>query len=124
MSLDDELLLEVRPSPIHGTGAFALRSITRGELVGVYEGHRYPPEHVVEATADSDVTYLFGLSDGTTIDGARGGNATRHLNHSCSPNCHAVEKYGSNGELMLHIVAKRAIPAGAELFIDYELIVD
>jgi SET domain-containing protein len=36
---------------------------------------------------EGGVTYLFALSDGATIDGSDGGNATRYINHSCRPNC-------------------------------------
>lgn len=70
------------------------------------------------------LTYLFGLSDGTTIDGAEGGNATRHLNHACEPNCEAQEEHGEGGQLVLRIEAIRHIRAGEELFIDYALNVD
>ena len=36
-------------------------------------------------------TFVFGLSDGRVIDGSRGGNSTRFLNHDCSPNYEAIE---------------------------------
>jgi SET domain-containing protein len=70
-----------------------------------------------------ELTHLFGLSDGTTIGGLQGGYATRHLNHSCAPNCEAIEEVRGE-ELVLRIVTRRAVQAGAELFIDYGLIVD
>jgi SET domain-containing protein len=57
---------------------------------------------------------LFGLSDGTLIDGAEGGNATRHINHSCEPNLVARIVRG-------HIlyVSARNIRKGEELTVDY-----
>ena len=116
--------VEVRSSPVHGAGAFALLALPRGALIGFYEGRRYPPDVLVEADSTTEITYLFGLSDGTTIDGMEGGNATRHLNHSCAPNCEASEHCRADGSLELRIVAKRAIAAGAELFIDYALVLD
>ena len=122
--MSEDAVLDVRSSPIHGAGVFARRAIAKGEVIGIYEGRRYPAEHVVETLTDSEITYLFGLSDGTTIDGAEGGNATRHLNHSCAPNCEAVEIAGDADELVLEIRARRSVAAGAELFIDYELTVD
>jgi SET domain-containing protein len=112
-----EELIEVRSSAVHGTGAFARC------VIGAYEGRRYPPGTELETGVDDELTYLFGLSDGTTIDGMEGGNATRHLNHSCAPNCEAIEEVQGE-ELVLRIVTRRAIAAGAELFIDYGLIVD
>jgi SET domain-containing protein len=31
------------------------------------------------------------LADGRVIDGSVGGNSARWLNHSCQPNCEAIE---------------------------------
>lgn len=73
---------------------------------------------------DAAITYLFGLSDGTVIDGSRGGNALRHLNHNCAPNCEAVETEASDGTLHLEIVTLREIAQDEELFIDYALDID
>ena len=79
----------------------------------------------VEATDwESHLTYLFGLSDGTVIDGAQGGNALRYLNHSCSPNCEAVEAWASDGTLRLDIITLRDIRAGEKLCLDYALTID
>jgi SET domain-containing protein len=64
------------------------------------------------------------LSNGDTIDGSRGGNATRHINHSCAPNCEAVEEFDAKGRLVLRIYALRSLRAGEEVFLDYGLIVD
>ena len=73
---------------------------------------------------EGGVTYLFALSDGATIDGSEGGNATRYINHSCRPNCVAVEAYDASDDLVVEIRAKRAIKSGEELYLDYELVVD
>jgi len=118
------LLFKVRPSAIHGLGLFAARALTEGERLGVYEGRRLSASDVEAVEWDSDLTYLFELSDGTVIDGAQDGNDLRHLNHSCQPNCEAVERQEDNGLLQLDIVALRAIAVGEELFIDYALAVD
>ena len=84
--------VEVRHSSVHGHGVFAARELPPGALVGVYAGRRYAVHEASAMTWDDGLTYLFGLSDGTLIDGAQGGNATRHLNHACEPNCEAVEE--------------------------------
>ena len=63
-------------------------------------GRRYTAAALlkVEWRARHDgITYLFNLSDGTTIDGGDGGNATRFLNHACKPNCEAVEGWARMG---------------------------
>jgi len=113
--------VEVRASRVHGAGVFALRSLPPGLLVGVYEGRRYAPSQARERDWDGALTYLFGLSDGTLIDAAEGGNATRHINHSCEPNCQANEETDEDGELSVVIRTRRRIRAGEELFIDYRL---
>ena len=115
--------VEVRPSRIHGQGVFALRELRAGQAIGTYAGRRYPAGAMREARNDR-VTYLFVLSDGSMIDGAQGGNATRHLNHSCVPNVEALEEPGPNGQLKIVFRALRRIRAGEELFLDYELQID
>jgi SET domain-containing protein len=113
--------VEVRHSPVHGHGAFATRSLPRGFRIGVYAGRRYAPGVVAEQDWDNTLTYVFGLSDGSYIDGGEGGNATRHLNHSCAPNCTAVEVTQDDGKLDIVIETARRVRAGEELFLDYSL---
>jgi SET domain-containing protein len=117
-------LIEVRPSDVHGQGVFAVTSISAGRLVGRYEGRRYTEAEASSKAWDDGLTYLFGLSDGTIIDGADGGNATRHLNHACTPNCQAVEHRKRGGELGIVIETIRSVRAGEELTLDYALQVD
>lgn len=115
--------IAVRESAIHGKGLFALREVPAGQVVGVYEGRRIPAD--AQEEWDSGLTYLFRLSDGTLIDGRDGGNATRHINHSCEPNCAAYEvERPDDGQLMIVIETTRTIAAGEELYLDYALEVD
>jgi SET domain-containing protein len=81
----------VRHSSIHGKGVFALRKIRRGERLIEYTGdrishkeadRRYEAEH----EADDPHTFLFTVNDEIIIDATRGGNSSRWINHSCSPN--------------------------------------
>jgi SET domain-containing protein len=66
-------------------------------------------------------TFLFGINDGTdVIDPEIGGNEARWINHSCDPNCEAIED--ENGRVFIH--ALRSIRAGEELSYDYQLQVD
>ncbi len=62
---------------------------------------------------------MFDLGDGQLLDGGRGGNSTRYINHSCEPNC-AAETDGS----VVTITAVRDVAAGEELFLDYQLTID
>ena len=113
-------LIEVRASPIHGLGVFALHRLQRFQRIGTYAGKRYPT-HSVRPDSDGPMTFLFALSDGSHIDGSVGGNATRHINHHCSPNVLAIEYTNAQGELGVQFLAKREIAAGRELFLDYSL---
>jgi SET domain-containing protein len=117
----DTTELEVRHSDIHGMGTFAVRGMPPGHVVGTYEGRRYAPAQENERHWDQALNYVFGLSDGTLIDGADGGNATRHINHSCVPNCQACEETDDDGELNIVIRTRRRVRLGEELFIDYRL---
>jgi len=113
--------IEVRDSLIHGLGAFARRGLPRGRPIGVYRGRLYAPHEAAARDWDNALTYVFALSDGSVIDGGEGGNATRHLNHSCAPNCVAYEVDDDAGQAQVVIEARRRIRAGEELFIDYAL---
>ncbi|MDR6413206.1 SET domain-containing protein, partial [Paraburkholderia terricola] len=62
----------------------------------------------------------FGLADGRVIDGSVGGNSARWLNHSCQPNCEAVE----DERRRVFIETIRDLKLGDELFIAYGLTID
>ena len=65
-------------------------------------------------------TFLFGLTNGRdVIDPDVGGNDARWINHSCEPNCEAIEE----GKRVF-IYALRRLEPGEELFYDYGLEVD
>jgi SET domain-containing protein len=53
------------------------------------------------------------------IDGSRGGNSARSLNHACEPNCETIEDEGR-----IFIQTQRPIEPGKELFIEYLLATD
>jgi hypothetical protein len=117
-------LFAVRKSSIHGRGVFALTRVPKGTCILEYRGRRMSWD---EATAlpDSDPrnpahTFLFGLDDGRVIDPRLGGNAARWINHSCDPNCEAVE----DGTKRIYVEARRAIRPGEELTYDYRLVVE
>ena len=117
-------MIDIGPSGVHGQGAFASRDLLEGDRIGVYEGRRYTAHQVRRRNWDIGLTYVFGLTDGTVIDAANGGNATRHLNHSCAPNCAAYEEAGERGQLLVAFYALRDIGVGEELVLDYSLEVD
>jgi SET domain-containing protein len=117
-------MIEVAASGVHGLGAFALRELDAGERLGEYAGRRYTPSQARRRRWDAALTYVFALEDGSVIDAAQGGNATRHLNHSCEPNCIAYEELLVTGRRGIAFYTLRAIRAGEELTLDYSLVVD
>lgn len=113
--------IHIGRSGVHGMGAFAARDMADGERLGVYRGRRYSARQAMRRGWNPALTYLFGLTDGSFIDGSCGGDATRHLNHSCAPNCIAYEEPDARGRITVVFYALRAIQAGEELFLDYTL---
>lgn len=105
----DRDFIRIGPSRISGTGAFAKRRIHRGARIIEYTGERVPMGQV-------DSVYGLVLDLETVIDGARGGNEARFVNHSCAPNC---ETYVFDGRAYLY--AMRDIARGEELTFDYRL---
>ena len=84
----------VRRSSVHGKGVFAMHALAAGERVLEYKGEITSWRDAVRRHRREGVeghTFLFGLSDGRVIDGSRGGNSARWLNHACAPNCETIE---------------------------------
>jgi SET domain-containing protein len=113
-------LISVHRSPIHGCGVFANKPIRKGSRIIEYTGRRVPWKDIPDDWDDAH-TFLFGINDGDdVIDPEIGGNEARWINHSCDPNCEAIEEDG--GRIFIH--ALRHIDPGEELFYDYQLEVD
>lgn len=117
---------EVRESPRHGRGVYALRVIPEGtriieytgELISEAEGERRyptPPDGLEEP----EHTYLLTLDEHRVIDANVRGNEARFINHSCEPNCEPIA-YGDH----MWIVAVRDIQPGEELAYDYAIELD
>lgn len=114
----------VRASGIHGNGVFASRKIPAGQRIVEYRGERIDWETALQRAEEKDGplghTFLFSLADGRVIDGGRRGNAARYINHSCEPNCEAMEHEDGR----VYIYALRDIRRGEELSYNYALIYD
>lgn len=113
----------VRRSPIHGRGVFAAMPIRKGTRIIEYKGRRVDWDWASAAYAQDEGepthTFLFELDDGRVIDANQRGNAARWINHSCDPNCQAVEEDGR-----VYIEAIRKIRAGEELGYDYRISIE
>ncbi|MPV67634.1 SET domain-containing protein [Burkholderia sp. BE17] len=112
----------VRRSTVHGRSVFAAQLLRTGERIFQYKGEVITWQSAIrryERRGDDGHTFLFSLSDGMVIDGGRGGNSARRLNHACAPNCEAIDMDGR-----VFVNAVRDIQTGEELLIDYALEID
>ena len=113
----------VRRSAIHGRGIFALVDIPKGTRLMEYIGERISHEEADERYAaeheHSPHTMLFAVDDKVVIDATRWGSSARFINHSCAPNCEAIEEEGR-----IFIETIRKVPAGRELTYDYNLVLE
>jgi uncharacterized protein len=110
--------IEVRKSRVHGQGVFAMQFIPEGSRIIEYTGERVS----WEAAPDDDSnphTFNFGLENGDVINPEIGGNDARWINHSCEPNCEAIDE-----DDRIFIYAIRDIQPGEELLYDYRLEID
>jgi uncharacterized protein len=113
----------VRRSGIHGRGVFALADIAKGtrlmEYIGERITHREADRRYAVEHEHSPHTMLFSVDDKTVIDATRWGNSARFINHSCSPNCEAIEEDGR-----IFITTTKKVSAGEELTYDYNLVLE
>jgi hypothetical protein len=103
-----------------GFGLFAASDIAEGESVCEYTGfvcrfesvedHTYSYAYVFEEPNDLGLTLI--------VDSLQEGNESRFINHSRNSNLlSSCEFY--NGHSHIHLRARRKIPAGEQLFLDY-----
>ncbi|HEY8470035.1 MAG TPA: SET domain-containing protein-lysine N-methyltransferase [Longimicrobiales bacterium] len=112
----------VKKSPIHGKGVFATRRIPKGTRLIEYKGERISWEEADRRYDDSiqpHHTFLFAVDDKVVIDAGVRGNDARWINHSCDPNCEAVDE---DGRIFIETI--RDIEPGEELTYDYSYILD
>jgi len=107
------MLIEFRPSPIHGTGGFALRDVAEGTRILEYVGRKIDKQESLRE-CEHDNPFIFYLNTEWDLDGDVEWNSARLLNHSCSPNCAAELIDGR-----IWIVAQRPIRAGEEITFNY-----
>jgi len=110
--------IKVRQSGVHGRGVYATQFISEGTRIIEYTGQRVSWEAAPDDDNDPH-TFNFGLENGEVINAEIGGNDARWINHSCDPNCEAIEE----GD-RIFIYAMRDIEPGEELFYDYAMEID
>jgi SET domain-containing protein len=114
------LKIEARRSKIHGIGVYVIEPIRAGETIIEVVGERISTEEsdrrAEERDAEAGHTFMFYVDEDTVIDCGVGGNISRFINHSCEPNCEAVDEDGR-----IFVEALRDIEVGEELVYDYRL---
>ena len=99
-----------------GIGAYVLRPMKKGTVLGEYLGELLPYDQF-------DSTYMFDVTNDEEekvvfIDSLRMGNWVRYINHSCDANTEFVAVRVGQGMRYL-VKATRQIGAGQEVTVDY-----
>ncbi len=110
-------------SSIHNQGMFAARPIPEGARIIEYLGEKITKAessrradawHEKAKKGGDGLVYIFDLNKRYDLDGNIPNNPAKYINHSCNPNCEAVNIRGR-----IWIIALRDIEAGEELGFDY-----
>jgi hypothetical protein len=116
---------EVRDSAIQGCGVYATRRIRKGTWIVQYTGevitNAEADRRYDDATMDRHHTFLFIIDEERCIDATHHGSDARFINHSCEPNCEAVQ---DEDDHEIWIVAARDIAPEEELTYDYGYVVE
>jgi len=107
--------LAIKKSKINGKGCFATTTFDRGKKIAEYTGERISDLEAQKRARNRRVLRICDIDGRFSLDGARGGNGTHYINHSCEPNAYMKTLYG-------HVLffALRDILPGEEITIDYE----
>ena len=107
--------LDIRKSKINGHGCFATIHFSPRKKIAEYTGERISDLEAQKRARKRRVLRICDIDGRFSLDGARGGNGTHYINHSCHPNAFMRTLYG-------HVLffALRDIEPGDEITIDYE----
>lgn len=113
----------VKRSSIHNRGIFAKNDIPNDSPIIEYVGEKITKaesrrrgDALMEKSKKTGcaAVYVFTLNKRYDIDGGKGRNPARYINHSCAPNC---EAYIMRGRIWIYSL--REIKAGEELTYNY-----
>ena len=108
--------LAIQKSPIDGKGCFATQLFPKGRKIAEYAGELISRREVARRIKTRRKHRICALSYNRHMDGARGGNGTHYINHSCQPNAYMRTTRGH-----LLFMALRDIHPGEEITVDYIL---
>ena len=106
--------LTIADSGIHGRGCFAAAFFPKGRKIAEYAGERISAREAARRMRGRRVHRVCYISERVYLDGARGGNGTHYINHSCEPNSYMRITRGH-----LLFMALRDILPGEEITCDY-----
>ena len=107
--------LTIKKSPINGKGCFATRPFAKGRKIAEYAGERITTREAERRAASRRILRICAIDRRWSLDGARGGNGTHYINHSCRPNSYMRITHGH-----ILFMARRDIRPGEEITLDYE----
>ena len=115
MRLKLALGLSIKKSPINGRGCFATKRFEHRKKIAEYTGERISDLEARKRARGRRHLRICDIDGRFSLDGARGGNGTHYINHSCEPNSFMKILYGH-----ILFIALRNIYPGEEITIDYE----
>ncbi|MEJ7617677.1 MAG: SET domain-containing protein [Pyrinomonadaceae bacterium] len=106
--------LSVKRSPINGRGCFANILFPKRGKIAEYTGELISRREAARRAKGTRKLRICAINYYWSIDGSRGENPARYINHSCTPNSFIRVIYG-------HIIffALRDILPGQEITLDY-----
>ena len=106
--------LIVAGSRIHGRGCFATAFFAKGRKIAEYAGEQISAREAARRMKGRKVHRVCFVNERLYLDGARGGNGTHYINHSCEPNSYMKVQSGH-----ILFMALRDIHPGEEITMDY-----
>jgi hypothetical protein len=106
--------LAIQKSPIDGKGCFATQFFPKGRKIAEYAGELISEREVERRVRRRRKHRICAIDQHRHLDGARGGNGTHYINHSCRPNSYMRI---TSGHLLF--MALRDISPGEEITCDY-----
>jgi len=109
-----KFMVEVRPSPIDGQGAFAGEAIPGRRKIGEIRGESISVREARARVRGQQRIMMVEVSAYRAIDASQSADPLRFTNHSCRPNAVLRIRQG-----LVELYAMRDIGAGEELTVDY-----
>jgi uncharacterized protein len=116
LRLEGKILKEsfLDKSKIHGTGVYAMQTISRRSKIGSLSGYLRPINRIPKKFKSNESIAIVELSDSMVLDSREYKNKLCFINHSCEPNCYM--RIINN---LVEIYALRSIKKKCELTLDY-----